>query len=449
MREFDFVSIGGGSGGIATMNRASEYGAKTAVIESNLLGGTCVNIGCVPKKIMWYAASVKDAISKYGPDYGFTSKETEFDFQTLLKNREAYIDRSRNSYQAGFERRNVEVIEGHARFIDAHTLEVNGEEIRAKHILIATGAKPSYPDIPGKELGETSDDFFAWEELPKKVAVVGAGYIAVELAGVMHTLGTDVHLFTRYDRPLRSYQSEIVQVLLDEMEKDGPTFRGYSTPQEVKENSDGTFNLLFEDGYSDNFDKVIWAIGREANVDSLNLEAAGVQTDLYGFIEVDDYQNTSTDHVYAVGDVAGKHMLTPVAIAAGRRLSERLFNNKPTEKLDYHNIPTVIFSHPPIGTVGLTEEEAIEQYGQAEVKTYSSTFGSMYTAVTEHRQSVKMMLICQGPDEQVVGLHGIGFGVDEMIQGFAVAIKMGATKADFDNTVAIHPTGAEEFVTMR
>ena len=449
MREFDFIAIGGGSGGIATMNRASEYGAKTAVIESNLLGGTCVNIGCVPKKIMWYAAEVKDAITKYGPEYGFTSSETIFDFTTLLKNREAYIDRSRNSYGAGFERRGVEVINGHAKFIDNQTVEVNGEKIRSKHILIATGARPVYPDIPGKELGETSDDFFEWTELPKKVAVVGAGYIAVELAGVMKTLGVDVHLFTRQDRPLRSYDETIINVLVEEMKKDGPILHPFSVPKAAEKNEDGTITLHFENDYSDDFDKVIWAVGREANIDSINLEAAGVRVNQAGFIQVDDYQNTSADNIYAVGDATGKTMLTPVAIAAGRRLSERLFNNKPNEKLNYDNIPTVIFSHPPIGTVGLSEVEAIAKHGEENIKTYTSTFGSMYTAVTAHRQTVKMKLVCQGPDEKVVGLHGIGFGVDEMIQGFAVAIKMGATKEDFDNTVAIHPTGAEEFVTMR
>ena len=449
MREFDIITIGGGSGGIATMNRASEYGAKTAVIEGNLLGGTCVNIGCVPKKIMWYGAGVADAIHKYGPDYGFTSKETTFDFKTLLKNREAYIDRSRDSYKVGFERRNVEVIEGYARFLTPHSVEVNGEEIKAKHILIATGAKPAIPSIPGNEYGETSDDFFEWEELPEKVAVVGAGYIAVELAGILHSLGVKTDLFVRHDRPLRSYDSFIIEGLVQEMEKDGPNLHIRSVPKEVRKNEDGSLTLVLEDGREETVDKIIWAIGRIPNTDGLNLDLAGVTLNEAGFIEVDEYQNTTTQGIYAVGDVTGKQMLTPVAIAAGRRLSERLFNNKPNEKLNYDNIPTVIFSHPPIGTVGLSEEDAIANYGSEDIKVYTSTFASMYTAATIHRQSVKMKLVCQGENEKVIGLHGIGYGVDEMIQGFAVAVKMGATKADFDNTVAIHPTGAEEFVTMR
>lgn len=449
MREFDFISIGGGSGGIATMNRAAEYGAKTAVIEKNLLGGTCVNIGCVPKKIMWYAAEVSDTIHKYGPDYGFTSKETTFDFETLLRNRDAYVERSRNSYSVGFERRNVEVIYGNAVFVDQHTVEVNGEKIWAKHILIATGAHPLIPGIPGCEFGETSDDFFEWKELPRKVGIVGAGYIAVELAGVLNTLGVDTHLFIRHERPLRSYDSTIIDGLVQEMEKDGPFMHIRFVPKEAKKNDDGTITLVSEDGREETFDKIIWAIGRGPNTNGLNLAAAGIKLDENGFIIVDEYQNTGVEGIYSLGDVAGKEMLTPVAIAAGRQLSERLFNNKPNAKLDYNNIPTVIFSHPPIGTVGLSEEKAIAQHGAENVTVYQSTFASMYTAVTLHRQPIRMKLVCVGEDEKVVGLHGIGFGVDEMIQGFAVAIKMGATKANFNETVAIHPTGAEEFVTMR
>ncbi|PTQ85174.1 NADPH-glutathione reductase [Trichococcus patagoniensis] len=449
MREYDFIAIGGGSGGIATMNRASEYGAKTAVIEGDLLGGTCVNIGCVPKKIMWYASQISEAIHKYGPDYGFDTGAHKIDFPTLLKNRDAYVERSRNSYQAGFERRNVDVIEGFAKFVDNHTVEVNGELIRAKHILIATGAKPIRPRIHGAKYGDVSDTFFEWTELPEKVAVVGAGYIAIELAGVLHNLGVDTHLYVRYDTPLRKYDDIIIEGLMQEIEKDGPTLHTHAVSKSVEKNADGTLTLHLEDGRSEVFDKIIWAIGRTANIDGLNIEATDVKVSDKKFIIVDEYENSSVDGIYAVGDVNGKNMLTPVAIAAGRRLSERLFNNKPNEKLDYDNIPTVIFSHPPIGSIGLSEKDAVTKFGADQVKVYKSTFASMYTAVTAHRQLVKMKLVCVGENEQVIGLHGIGYGVDEMIQGFAVAIKMGATKADFDNTVAIHPTGAEEFVTMR
>lgn len=449
MKEFDIIAIGGGSGGIATMNRAGEHGAKAAVIEEKKLGGTCVNVGCVPKKIMWYGAQIAEAIRHYGPDYGFTSENQRFDFATLRKNREAYIDRARSSYDGSFKRNGVELIEGRAHFVDKHTVEVNGELIRAQHIVIATGAHAAIPQIPGAEYGETSDDVFAWEELPKSVAVVGAGYIAVELAGVLHTLGVKTDLFVRRDRPLRNFDSYLIDGLVAEMEKSGPSLHAHKIPERVEKLPDGQLQLYFQDGSSHIAERIIWAIGRKPNVQGLNLDAAGVTLNDRGFIAVDEYQNTVVPGIYALGDVTGEKELTPVAIKAGRTLSERLFNGKTDAKMDYSTIPTVVFSHPAIGTVGLTEEEAIRDYGAEQVHVYTSSFTSMYSAVTQHRQQARFKLITAGQDEKVVGLHGIGYGVDEMIQGFAVAIKMGATKADFDSTVAIHPTGSEEFVTMR
>jgi len=449
MKEFDMIAIGGGSGGIATMNRAGEHGAKVAVIEEKKLGGTCVNVGCVPKKIMWYGAQIAEAIQYYGPDYGFTSEKQSFNFATLRKNREAYIDRARSSYDGSFKRNGVELIEGRGRFVDANTVEVNGELIRAKHIVIATGAHAAIPSIPGSELGETSDDVFAWEELPESVAIVGAGYIAVELAGVLHTLGVKTDLFVRRDRPLRNFDSYIVDGLLEEMDKTGLALHTHKVPKKLEKLDDNQLQLHFEDGSSHIAQHVIWAIGRKPNVQDLNLEAAGVTLNERGFIAVDEYQNTVVSGIYALGDVTGEKELTPVAIKAGRTLAERLFNGKTDAKMDYSTIPTVVFSHPAIGTVGLTEEEAKKTYGADNIHLYTSSFASMYSAVTQHRQQAKFKLITAGENEKVVGLHGIGYGVDEMIQGFAVAIKMGATKADFDATVAIHPTGSEEFVTMR
>ncbi|MCD1276470.1 glutathione-disulfide reductase [Streptococcus sinensis] len=449
MKEFDIIAIGGGSGGIATMNRAGEHGAKAAVIEEKKLGGTCVNLGCVPKKIMWYGAQIAEAIQHYGPDYGFTSENQHFDFATLRQNREAYIDRARSSYDGSFKRNGVELIEGRAHFVDKHTVEVNGELIRAKHIVIATGAHAAIPQIPGAEYGETSDDVFAWEELPKSVAVVGAGYIAVELAGVLHTLGVKTDLFVRRDRPLRNFDSYLIDGLVAEMEKSGPSLHAHKIPERVEKLADGQLKIHFQDGSNHTAEHIIWAIGRKPNVQGLNLEAAGVTLNDRGFIAVDEYQNTVVPGIYALGDVTGEKELTPVAIKAGRTLSERLFNGKTDAKMDYTTIPTVVFSHPAIGTVGLTEEEAIQNYGAENIHLYTSSFTSMYSAVTRHRQQARFKLITAGDNEKVVGLHGIGYGVDEMIQGFAVAIKMGATKADFDATVAIHPTGSEEFVTMR
>ena len=448
MREYDIIAIGGGSGGIATMNRAGEHGAKAAVIEEKKLGGTCVNVGCVPKKIMWYGAQIAESFHHYGPDYGFTSSDVQFDFAKLRQNREAYIDRARSSYDGSFKRNGVDLIEGRAHFVDSHTVNVNGELIRAKHIVIATGARPSIPTIPGAELGGSSDDVFAWEQLPESVAILGAGYIAVELAGVLHALGVKTDLFVRRDRPLRSFDSYIVEGLVNEMEKTGLPLHTHKVPVKLEETEQG-ITIYFEDGSSHTASQVIWATGRRPNVDGLELEKAGVTLNERGFIQVDEYQNTVVDGIYALGDVTGEKELTPVAIKAGRTLSERLFNGKTSAKMDYTTIPTVVFSHPAIGTVGLTEDQAIKEYGQDNIKIYKSSFASMYSAVTNHRQESRFKLITAGADEKVVGLHGLGYGVDEMIQGFAVAIKMGATKADFDATVAIHPTASEEFVTMR
>ena len=448
MREYDIIAIGGGSGGIATMNRAGEHGAKAAVIEEKKLGGTCVNVGCVPKKIMWYGAQIAESFHHYGPDYGFTSSDVQFDFAKLRQSREAYIDRARSSYDGSFKRNGVDLIEGRAHFVDSHTVSVNGELIRAEHIVIATGARPSIPNIPGAELGGSSDDVFAWEQLPESVAILGAGYIAVELAGVLHALGVKTDLFVRRDRPLRSFDSYIVEGLVNEMEKTGLPLHTHKVPVRLEKTERG-ITIHFEDGSSHTASQVIWATGRRPNVDGLELEKAGVTLNERGFIQVDEYQNTVVDGIYALGDVTGEKELTPVAIKAGRTLSERLFNGKTSAKMDYSTIPTVVFSHPAIGTVGFTEEEAIKEYGQDHIKVYKSSFASMYSAVTNHRQESRFKLITAGADEKVIGLHGLGYGVDEMIQGFAVAIKMGATKADFDATVAIHPTASEEFVTMR
>ncbi|NPE55028.1 glutathione-disulfide reductase [Dickeya dadantii] len=448
-RHYDYLAIGGGSGGIASINRAAMYGKKCALIEAKYLGGTCVNVGCVPKKVMWHAAQIAEAIHHYGPDYGFDVTVNQFNWDTLLKNRSAYIDRIHQSYNNVLGKNQVEVIQGFARFVDAKTVEVNGERITADHILIATGGRPTRPSIPGAEYGIDSDGFFALTALPQRVAVVGAGYIAVEIAGVLNALGSEVHLFVRKHAPLRQFDPLIVDTLVEVMNTEGPALHTESIPRAVVKNADGSLTLQLESGHEQTVDCLIWAIGREPANDKINLDAAGVALNNKGYIVVDKFQNTTVPGIYAVGDNTGAVELTPVAVAAGRRLSERLFNNKPDEHLDYSNIPTVVFSHPPIGTVGLTEPQAREQYGNDQVKVYKSAFTAMYTAVTQHRQPCRMKLVCVGPEEKIVGVHGIGFGMDEILQGFAVAVKMGATKKDFDDTVAIHPTAAEEFVTMR
>ncbi|HIF9266716.1 TPA: glutathione-disulfide reductase [Photobacterium damselae] len=449
-KHFDYICIGGGSGGIASANRAAMYGAKVALIEAKALGGTCVNVGCVPKKVMWHGAQIAEAMHLYAKDYGFDVDMKGLNWGKLVESREAYISRIHTSYETVLGNNKIEVINGFAQFVDAKTVEVDGEHYTADHILIAVGGRPSIPAIPGAVHGIDSNGFFELKEQPKRAAVVGAGYIAVEIAGVLNGLGTDTHLFVRKESPLRSFDPMIIETLTEVIAAEGPTLHTHSVPKEVVKEEDGTVTLYFENGESHNTDILIWAIGREPTTDAINLAAAGVETNNRGFIKVDEFQQTNVEGIYCVGDIMeGGIELTPVAVKAGRQLSERLFNNKPNAKMDYALVPTVVFSHPPIGTIGLTEPEAIAQYGAENVKVYKSGFTAMYTAVTQHRQPCRMKLVCAGEDEKVVGLHGIGFGVDEMIQGFGVAMKMGATKADFDSVVAIHPTGSEEFVTMR
>lgn len=449
MKKYDYIVIGGGSAGIASANRAAMYGAKVLLIEGSDIGGTCVNVGCVPKKVMWNGAQIAEALNHYAADYGFDVSVNTFDFQTLKANRQAYIDRIHTSYLNGLKNNGVELLNAYAKFVNANTVEAAGERYTAPHILIATGGHAIIPNIPGAEHGITSNGFFELDAMPKRVAVVGGGYIGVELSGIFHALGSETHLFFRGKRPLKNFDSYVVDGLMEIMAQDGPTAHPMSTPEKVVKNEDGSLTLYLENGESYTVDCIVWAIGRRPNVANINLKAAGVELTDKGYVVSNAFEETNVLGIYALGDVTGKKELTPVAVAAGRRLSERLFNNKPDEKLDYNTIPTVMFSHPALGTVGLTEDQARQTYGDDAVKVYTSTFTSMYTAVTRHRQACKMKLVVQGPDEKVVGLHGIGYGVDEMIQGFAVAIKMGATKADFDNTVAIHPTGSEEFVTMR
>ncbi|QYJ93655.1 glutathione-disulfide reductase [Shewanella spartinae] len=449
-QHFDYICLGAGSGGIASANRAAMRGAKVLLIEAKALGGTCVNVGCVPKKVMWYGAQVAEAMHLYAKDYGFDVSVNKFDWSKLVESREAYIERIHGAYDRGLDSNGVTLVRGYGRFVDNNTIEVNGEHYSANHILIATGGTPTIPNIPGAEYGIDSDGFFALNEQPKRVAVVGAGYIAVELAGVLHALGSETHLFVRKHAPLRSFDPMLSEALMESMATDGPSLHTHSIPESVTKNADGSLTLKLENGESYEIDTLIWAIGRRPSTDKIGLENTDVKLNDKGYVVVDAQQNTTAKGIYCVGDIIeGGIELTPVAVKAGRLLSERLFNGMTDAKMDYSLVPTVVFSHPAIGTMGLTEPEAIAQYGEENVKVYNSGFTSMYTAVTAHRQACKMKLVCAGKEEKVVGIHGIGYGMDEILQGFGVAIKMGATKADFDAVVAIHPTGAEEFVTMR
>ena len=446
-KHYDLIAIGGGSGGLSVAERAARYGARCAVIESGRLGGTCVNVGCVPKKVMWYAAEIAHALDM-APDYGFALERGPLDWGELVRRREAYISGINTWYHSYLEDSDIDEIPGHARFVDAHTLEVNGERYSADHIVIATGGRPAMPDVPGAELGITSDGFFALAEQPRRVAVVGAGYIAVEIAGVLNALGSEVSLYLRHEQFLRSFDPMLREGLMEQMLEDGVSIFSRTQVAELRQGEDGLTLICDQGSETHGLDAVVWAIGRLPNTDDLNLEAAGVIRDEQGHIPVDAYQNTNIEGIYAVGDIIGHSQLTPVAIAAARRLADRLFGGQPDRHLDYEQIPTVVFSHPPIGTVGLTEDEARALHGEA-VKVYQTRFTPMLHAFTERKVQTAMKLVTVGAREKVVGCHILGPGADEMLQGFAVALRMGATKRDLDDTIAIHPTSAEELVTMR
>jgi glutathione reductase (NADPH) len=396
---------------------------------------------------MWYAAQHAHMIEHAGT-YGFNVAMDGHDWSELKRRRDAYVARLNSIYAGNLERHGVSLIRGKARFVDDRTVDVDGRRMSASRIVIATGGHPIVPRIPGAELGFTSDGFFELEQRPQRIAVVGSGYVSVELSGVFRALGSETMVLVRKDGVLRSFDSMLGDEMQSAMERDGIRVETGVLPAALRETADG-LRLEAADGRAFGpFDGVLWAVGRTANTSALDLAAAGVETDAEGFVTVDDYQKTNVDHIFAVGDVTGREALTPVAIAAGRRLADRLYGGMQDRHLDYRCIPTVIFTHPPVGTIGLTEAEARRKFGN-ELRVYESQFTPMYYSIGDRRSQTKMKLITAGPAERVVGCHIIGDGADEMLQGFAVAIRMGATKRDFDDTVAIHPTSAEELVTMR
>ncbi|KAJ2723427.1 Glutathione reductase [Coemansia sp. Benny D115] len=458
-RLFDFIVIGGGSGGLACARRAASYGAKVALIEgSGRLGGTCVNVGCVPKKVMFNGASIMEAIED-AKHYGITVGSRSFDWPSLKEARDSYVQRLNGIYERNVAKDGVEYVDGMASFVSNTEVKVNDAVLQANHILIATGGHPLIPKVEGAEHGIDSDGFFDLEHQPKRVAVVGSGYIGVEIAGIFHALGSEVKLFTRTEHILRHHDEIIGETMMAEMERLGVKFERDSSVRGIKKHEGRELPLELswatkgqEGEHSESFDCVLWAIGRVPNTAPLNLAAVpGIKLNKTGHIVADEFQNTDVKGVYSLGDVFGKSELTPVAIAAGRRLADRLFGGPQfaQSKLDYVNIPTVIFGHPTAGTIGLTEAQARAEYGTDSIKVYKTRFTNMYNALTPYKPPTAMKLVVAGPEEKVVGLHIIGRGCDEILQGFGVAIKMGATKKDFDNCVAIHPTSAEEIVTMR
>ena len=441
----DLLVIGGGSGGLATAIRAARHGAKVTLFEPHELGGTCVNRGCVPKKAMWLAAELAEG-QRLAQAVGFDVNPGKLDWAAFVGHREAYVSRARNSYANRLRELGVRHIAGYAHFVDAHTLRAGDAEYRAPHIVIATGSRPRPLGLPGAELAIDSDGFFRLDRCPAHVGIVGGGYIGVELAGVLRALGSKVELITR-NGLLTHFDADLGHELGALMQAEGIHHHEGCAVRGVHRDAKGLWLDCSDHEPHGPYDQVISAIGRLPNVESLRLDAAGVKLGGINEVVTDDFENTSVTGVYAIGDVNGKPALTPVAIAAGRQLAERLFNGKPDARLDYSNIPSVVFSHPPVGSVGLSEAAAHRQYGDA-VKIHKARFTPMLWSLAGREGKAMMKLVCAGDRERVVGLHGIGPGMDEMLQGFAVAVRMGATYADFLKTVAIHPTSAEEFVTM-
>ena len=446
--DYDLIAIGAGSGGLSVVERAASYGQKCAVVEQGKMGGTCVNVGCVPKKIMWFGASLSHQLDD-AKNYGFDVIKQGFDWGRLVAKREAYISGINNWYYGYLKDLGIDELKGCASFVDPHCIEVDGKRYTAKHIAIATGTIPTIPDIPGAEHAITSDGFFALNQRPDRVAIVGSGYIAVELAGVLNSLGTEVTMYLRKNHVLGNFDSMLSMALFNELKSSGVHLKTENQIRKINKNDDGSLEVVDLKGETQTgLDQVLFAVGRNPDHSWLKIGNSGVELDKYGYVITDLYQNTNQAHIFALGDITGRAPLTPVAIAAGRRLADRLYDSQSDRHLDYQNIATVVFSHPPIGTVGMSEADAIKQHGD-QIKVYQTSFTAMYNSISDHPVQTAMKLVCLGEQEKVIGCHVIGPGADEMLQGFAVAIRMGATKRDFDDTVAIHPTSAEELVTMR
>jgi len=446
-QHYDVIAIGGGSGGLAVAEQAARLGKKVAIVESSRIGGTCVNNGCVPKKVMWYAANLAHAVDD-APDFGIEVTRGQLDWKKLVRGRESYISNINHYWNEYVSDSGIDHIQGHAQFVDEHVIAVDGIHYSGEHIIIATGGQPIVPPVRGADLGITSDGFFQLGELPQRVAVIGGGYIGVELSGVLQALGSTVSIIALEDRLMERFDPMISTVLEKEMRAQGMQVLTGFQVDALSRTAEGLLVHARDGQTAQAFDCVIWAVGRRPNTDRLGLEKTGVKHLHNGIIPVDEYENTNVPGIYAIGDVTGKMPLTPVAITAGRKLAERLFNNKVDSKVNYNNIPSVVFAHPPIATIGLDEDHARARYNN-DITVYRSEFTPMRHALASHGTRTAMKLICAGSNEKVVGIHIIGDNADEMLQGFAVAVTMGATKADFDNTMAIHPSSAEELVTMK
>ena len=444
---YDLIVLGAGSGGLAASFRAARHGARVAMLDPGALGGTSVNLGCVPKKSLWFAAQIAHAMQLAGP-YGFDGGTGTLDWERFRQRRLAYIDGIKQRYEERLAAAGVQWLREAGRFVAPDTIATeSGTELRAPRIVIATGARPQCPPLPGFELGLLSDDMFTLRELPRRMAIVGGGYIAVEFAGLLRALGSEVTLHVR-ERLLRPFDAEMVTCLEEHMRMQGITLATGARVTGARREGDA---IVLDDGVcgaQGPYDAVLWALGRVPNTERLDLDAAGVQRDDKGHVLTDAWQNTNVSGIAALGDVTGRLALTPVAVAAARRLADRWFGGMNEAKLDYEDVPSVVFAEPPLAAVGLTEAQARERFGAEAVRIYRSRFTPMQWALAGlHGQSM-MKLVCVGADERIAGVHVLGPGADEMLQGFAVAVKMGACKRDLEATVAIHPSSAEELVLM-
>lgn len=444
--DFDLFVIGAGSGGVRAARFSAGFGAKVAVAESRYLGGTCVNVGCVPKKLLVYGAHFHEDFEQ-AAGFGWTLGEAKFDWSTLIANKNREIHRLNGIYRNLLVNSGVTLLEGHAKLRDAHTVEVDGQRFSARHILIATGGWPQVPDIPGKEHAITSNEAFFLESLPRRVLVVGGGYIAVEFAGIFHGLGAQTSLLYRKDLFLRGFDRSVREHLRDELTRKGLDLQFNSDIARIDKQADGTLAATLKDGRVLEADCVFYATGRRPQLDNLGLENVSVQLDDRGYVKVDEAYGTSEPSIHAIGDVIGRVQLTPVALAEGMALARKLFRPEEYRPVDYKLIPTAVFSLPNIGTVGLTEDEA--RSAGHKVKLFESRFRPMKLTLTDSQERTLMKLIVDADNDKVLGCHMVGPDAGEMLQGIAIALKAGATKRVFDETIGIHPTAAEEFVTMR
>jgi len=444
--DFDLFVIGAGSGGVRAARFAAGFGAKVAVAESRYLGGTCVNVGCVPKKLLVYGAHFADDFEQ-ASGFGWTLEDAQFDWDTLIANKNREIERLNGIYRNLLVNSGVTLLQGHARLTGAHEVEVDGQRYTAERILVAVGGWPQMPDIPGKELAISSNEAFYLKQLPRRVLVVGGGYIAVEFAGIFHGLGASTTLLYRKDLFLRGFDGSVRTHLKEELEKRGVDLQFNSDIQRIDQQDDGSLKATLKDGRELIADCVFYATGRRPMLDDLGLENTGVELDSRGYIRVDEHYQTTEPSILAIGDVIGRVQLTPVALAEGMAVARRLYKPEQYRPVDYQNIPTAVFSQPSIGTVGLTEEEALAAGHQVQI--FESRFRPMKLTLTDVQEKTLMKLVVDAQTDRVLGCHMVGPDAGEIVQGLGIALKAGATKQQFDETIGVHPTAAEEFVTMR